>query len=71
MLRAWQAVWYGDGRRDLTTDDDLAVNLLDNEIADSPVSQLANLGFLLAIVARLKGRVEAVDDHGVTLQVGT
>jgi hypothetical protein len=58
---------FGMTGGNLSTDNNLPLDLLDDEIANSPVSQLANLRF--HSLGQAEGRVEAVDDHGVTLQV--
>jgi hypothetical protein len=56
------------GRR-MSADDYLPLNFLDDEIADSPMRQLVNLG--LHAFGEGKGRVEAVADFHVILRVAS
>jgi hypothetical protein len=56
------------GRR-MSADDHLAVNFHDDEVADSPMRQLVNLG--LHTFGEGKGRVEAVADFHVNLRVAS
>jgi hypothetical protein len=56
------------GRR-MSADDDLPLNFLDDEVADSPMRQLVNLG--LHAFGEGKGRVETVADYHVNLRVAS